>query len=194
MIQGLTLSNLCMKPSSSTTRSRTTGKLASGSITIRSPKSLIDVLQVSLGSPFTIIPQEPQTAMRHDQRCDTVASISSLMKFTASRTFQFSSHGTLYSCCLGTSSLSGSKRVMTIVFSFVAGAISIFAPRAPRYPEPRPSCRVGDPPDHGTPWCDRGSSRRLAWCSPCTCVRRETPCDAPRRQRGSHTAPDPHRR
>ena len=36
-------------------------------------------LQVSLGSPFTLMPQLPQTAMRHDQRWESVGSTSSLM-------------------------------------------------------------------------------------------------------------------
>ncbi len=88
MIHGFTLLSLSMKPSSSTTRSRTTGKFASGATSTVSPSSESASLQVRLGLPLTIIPQLPHTAIRHDQRCASVPSISSLMKLSASRTFQ----------------------------------------------------------------------------------------------------------
>jgi hypothetical protein len=68
-----------MKPSISITRSRMIGKFASGATSTVSPYSASDVLQVSFGAPFTFIPQLPQTAIRHDQRCESVGSISSLM-------------------------------------------------------------------------------------------------------------------
>jgi hypothetical protein len=51
-------------------------------------------LQVSDGLPFTIIPQLPHTAIRHDQRCESEPSSSSLMKLSASRTFQSGWTGT----------------------------------------------------------------------------------------------------
>lgn len=92
MIQGFTDWNFSMKLSMSTTRSRTIGKLASGSISTTSPYSASAVLQVSLGSPFTFMPQLPQTAMRQDQRWERVGSTSSLMKLMASRTFQSGRH------------------------------------------------------------------------------------------------------
>src|SRR6478735_4544494 len=66
---GLTDLNFSMKPVMSTTRSRTTGKLANGSTRMGwSPYSLQKVAQVSLGVPFTFMPHDPQTPIRHDQR------------------------------------------------------------------------------------------------------------------------------
>ena len=49
---------------------------------------------MSLGTPFTIIPQLPHTPMRQDQRYVTVPSIWSLMWFNASRTTQSFRYGT----------------------------------------------------------------------------------------------------
>ena len=83
-----------MTPSNSMTRARTTGKCASGATSMVAGSSLTGCMQVSDGSPFTCIPQLPHTAMRHDQRCESVPSISSLMKFSASSTFQSDWHGT----------------------------------------------------------------------------------------------------
>ena len=68
MIHGFTSWNFSMKPSISTTRSRTTGKferLDHDGVAVVADRR---VLQVSFGSPFTIIPQLPHTAMRQDQR------------------------------------------------------------------------------------------------------------------------------
>ena len=78
-IQGFTDFSFSMKPSISITRSRTTGKFASGATVTVSPYWRRWSLQVRRGSPFTIIPQLPHTAIRHDQRCESVPSTSSLM-------------------------------------------------------------------------------------------------------------------
>ena len=48
--------------------------------------------------------KEPLSAIRHDQRCESVGSISSLMTFSASSTFQSGLTGTSYSCLRGASS------------------------------------------------------------------------------------------
>ena len=69
-----------MKSVMSTTRSRITGKLASGSMrTGPGARSDRNVAQVSFGSPLTIMPQLPQMPIRQDQRYDSVPSSSSLM-------------------------------------------------------------------------------------------------------------------
>src|SRR6185503_4603978 len=77
---GCTALSLPMKSVMSTTRSRTTGKLASGSTRMASVVySLQKVAHVSLGVPFTFIPHEPHTPMRQDHRKVTDPSTCSLM-------------------------------------------------------------------------------------------------------------------
>src|SRR5678816_1009183 len=80
MIHGLTDTSFRMKSPISTTRSRMTGKFRSGStFTGPLPYSDRNVSHVSLGSPFTVIPQLPQMPMRHDQRYVSDPSTRSLM-------------------------------------------------------------------------------------------------------------------
>src|SRR5580692_4633706 len=69
MIHGFDLASFTRKSEVSTTRSRSTGKFFIGS-TRTGPGSYSErnVAQVNLGTPFTVIPQLPQTPMRHDQR------------------------------------------------------------------------------------------------------------------------------
>src|SRR5947207_1436084 len=77
---GWTALSLPMKSDMSTTRSRTTGKLASGSTRIEGVVySLQKVAHVSLGVPFTFIPQLPHTPIRQDHRKVTDPSTCSLM-------------------------------------------------------------------------------------------------------------------
>ena len=58
-----------MKSSSEMTMSRSTGKPRNGSTRIGpGTRSRRKALQVSCGVPLTIIPQLPQTPIRHDQR------------------------------------------------------------------------------------------------------------------------------
>ncbi len=63
--------------------------------------------QVSLGSPFTFIPQLPQTPIRQDQRKESEPSSRSLMWLRASRTTQSFRKGTSYSWKTGSPSCSG---------------------------------------------------------------------------------------
>src|SRR5216117_2844801 len=80
MIHGLTATSFRMKSPISTTTSRMTGKFLSGStFTSPFPYSDRNVSHVSLGSPFTVMPQLPHTPMRHDQRYDSDPSKRSLM-------------------------------------------------------------------------------------------------------------------
>ena len=79
-IQGFTFLSLRIKSEISTTRSRTIGKYRKGSTRIGPGQySVRKVAHVNLGEPLTVMPQLPQTPMRHDQRCDRVGSRWSLM-------------------------------------------------------------------------------------------------------------------
>src|SRR6266481_6307180 len=80
MIHGFDFDSFTRKSEVSTTRSRRTGKLFMGS-TRTGPGAYSDrnAAQVSLGTPFTVIPQLPQTPMRQDQRNDRDPSRWSLM-------------------------------------------------------------------------------------------------------------------
>src|SRR3954452_11465826 len=111
MIHGLTRGSFAMKSDRSTTRSRTTGKFARGS-TVTGPGAEAErnVAQVSLGSPSTFMPQLPQMPIRHDQRNDSVVSISFLTWLSPSRTVHSFRIGTSYSCQLGSESVSGRYR------------------------------------------------------------------------------------
>ncbi len=69
------LSIFLTKSATVTTRSRSIGKLRSGSTVIGSgARSRTKVLQARRGSPLIIMPQLPQIAMRQDQRNDNVPS------------------------------------------------------------------------------------------------------------------------
>jgi hypothetical protein len=77
---GFTVTSFRRKSPMSTTRSRMIGKFRSGSTRIGpGAYAARNVAQVSFGSPFTVIPQLPQTPIRHDQRYDSVPSRRSLM-------------------------------------------------------------------------------------------------------------------
>ena len=108
MIQGFTLFSFSMKSVMSTTRSRITGKYRSGSTTIGpESKSRRNVEQVSRGSPFTIIPQDPHTPILHDHRYARLPSRWSLMWFRASSTTMSSVRGTWNSSKYGSGACSG---------------------------------------------------------------------------------------
>src|SRR5207247_7594026 len=80
MIHGLTFLSFPMKSVRSTTRSRTIGKLSSGSTRIGPGRySVRKAAHVSLGLPLTFMPQLPQTPIRHDHRYDSDPSTWSLM-------------------------------------------------------------------------------------------------------------------
>lgn len=68
MMYGLMASGLSIKWVISTTRSRSIGKLPSASTLMPLVYSRRKVLQASFGTLLTIMPQEPQMAMRQDQR------------------------------------------------------------------------------------------------------------------------------
>src|SRR5262249_23997706 len=111
MIHGLTRASFRTKSVRSTTRSRTTGKLSSGSTRIGpGTYSERNVAHVSFGVPFTFIPQLPHTPMRHDLRYERVPSTLSLMWLSASRTTQSFRNGISYVCHVGSDSRSGRYR------------------------------------------------------------------------------------
>jgi hypothetical protein len=80
MIHGLTRPSFSRKSVRSPTRSRITGKPRSGSTRIGpGPAASRYIAQVSVGSPFTIMPQLPHTPMRQAHRYESVPSRVSLI-------------------------------------------------------------------------------------------------------------------
>ena len=148
MIQGFTFLNLSMKPSISTTRSRTIGKFARGSTSTVSPYSESAVLQVSFGSPFDHHPaasahgHAARPAVR-ERRVDLVLDEVERVEDLPVGLDRESRSSWVF----GTSSWSGSKRVMTKVFFSALTHQYLRSSGSQRAERHVLACRGADPPD-----------------------------------------------
>ena len=66
LVKGMTLLNLAIAESMSTTKSLSIGKFFNGDIVIGCFRSLQKVEQVSVGLPLTIDPHDPQMPIPHE--------------------------------------------------------------------------------------------------------------------------------